>query len=32
MRKCIFIYDGELGQIIESTAEGEELPLGGRLE
>ena len=21
MRKCLFIYDGELGQIIESTAE-----------
>ena len=30
--KVSFIYDGEVGQIIESTAEGEESPLGGQLE
>ena len=32
VRKCLFIYDGEVGQIIESTAEFEESPLGGQLE
>ena len=32
MRKCLFIYNGEVGQIIESTAEGETSPLGGQLE
>ena len=32
MRKCLFIYDGEVGQIIESTAKGEASPLGGQLE
>ena len=30
--QCLFIYDGEEGQIIESTAEGEESPLGGQVE
>ena len=32
MRKCLFIYDGEVGKIVESTAEGEASPLGGQLE
>ena len=32
MGQCLFIYDGEAGQIIQSTAEGEESPLGGQLE
>ena len=32
MRKCLFIYDGEVGQRIESTAEGEASPLGGQLK
>ena len=32
MRKCIFIYDREVGLRIESTVEGEESPLGGQLE
>ena len=27
MIKCLFIYDGEVGQIIESTTEGEASPL-----
>ena len=31
MRKCLFIYDGEVRQMIESTAEGEESPLRGQL-
>ena len=30
--KVSFIYDGEVEQKIESTAEGEESPLGGQLE
>ena len=32
MRKCLFIYDGEIGRRNRSTAEGEESPLGGQLE
>ena len=32
VRKVYIIYDGEAGQIIESTAESEESPLGGQLE
>ena len=32
VRKCLFIYEGEAGRIIRSTAEGEESPLGGQLE
>ena len=32
MGQFLFIYDGEVGQIIESTAEGEGSPLGGQLE
>ena len=30
--QCRFIYDGEVGRRIWSTAEGEESPLGGQLE
>ena len=32
MEQCLSIYDGELGQVIENTAEGEESPLGEQLE
>ena len=32
MGQCLFIYDGEVGQRIKSTAEDEESPLGGQLE
>ena len=32
MRKCLSIYDGEVGRRIRSTVEGEESLLGGQLE
>ena len=32
MGQCLFIYDGEVGRIVWSTAEGKESPLGGQLE
>ena len=32
MGQCLFIYDGEGGGGIRSTAEGEESPLAGQLE
>ena len=32
VRRCLFIYDGEVGRRMKSTAEGEESPLGGQLE
>ena len=32
VRKRLFIYEGEAGRRIRSTAEGEESPLGGQLK